>query len=195
MKSDRRAPQGRAVWAGERKGESSSALWECGNRAFGDFQGRSATVGNSTSSRNSRNCETRVFHRRLPPGISTALFAHAIWPCSVAMSPTHRFCYRASLITNRLVSLRKNEPRVGRLGSLFDHWRTAFSTAISVRSSASFSDFSIWVFYSLKSYFAGCLSWFSFGESLRNFCFLVFTQRHPYLLFAIVLTKLRFRYF
>ena len=117
LKSDRRAPQGRAVRMGKRKGGKSSALWECGNRAFGDFQGRWATVGNSMSSRNSSHCETRVFHRRPPPGISTALFGHAMWPRSVAISPTHRSCYRALFIMREQVRARdlRGSRRVRRL--------------------------------------------------------------------------------
>jgi hypothetical protein len=42
-------PKGASRLAGE-EAEESSALWECGNRAFCDFQGRWATVENSMSS-------------------------------------------------------------------------------------------------------------------------------------------------
>jgi len=43
--------------------EASSARWECGNRACGDFQGAVGNVGN----------RSLVFHVFLGPGISTAL--------------------------------------------------------------------------------------------------------------------------
>ena len=104
LQSDKRAPQGRIVWMRKRKPGTSSALWKCGNRARGDFQGRWATVGNSTSSQNSRNSETRVFHRRPPPGISKALFGHASGPRSIAISVTHRFRYRALITSVRLTN-------------------------------------------------------------------------------------------
>ncbi len=75
------SPEGVSRLPWQRERGTSSALWECGNRAFCDFQGRGATGGNSMSSLNSRKCETRVFHRRPPPGISTALSSLARQAC------------------------------------------------------------------------------------------------------------------
>src|ERR1051326_7985459 len=92
-----------AVWAKREKrriivggvGMWKSRFWRF-PRAVGDG-------GKLDLELNPRNCETRVFHRRPPPGISTPLFAHAMWPCSVALSPTHRFCYRAEIPKTRAI--------------------------------------------------------------------------------------------
>ena len=63
----RRAPEGSEplrlrFWISEKR-EPSSARWEWGNRALGDFQGAVGNVGN-------RSLVFHVFHG---PGISTAL--------------------------------------------------------------------------------------------------------------------------
>lgn len=57
-----REPLRPGFWISKKR-ESSSARWECGNRAFGDFQGAVGNVGN----------RSLVFHVFLGPGISTAL--------------------------------------------------------------------------------------------------------------------------
>jgi hypothetical protein len=50
-----RAPEGREPRSGWWRGTPSSALWECGNRAVGDFQARWETTEN-------RRLVFRVFH-------------------------------------------------------------------------------------------------------------------------------------